>query len=209
VKNGSRAAKPIFKGLDMREDDIMDLWADKSFLLKIEAVRLLMLDVDGVLTDGKIIINDQGFESKHFDVRDGHGLKLLMRYGVGVALVTGRRSSVVEHRAKDLGIEEVYQGIWNKVETFEEILRKMNLHPEQTAFVGDDIVDIPIMRRVGFAVAVRDAAEDTRRVAHYVTKRRGGRGAVREVCELILKVQDHWQDVAMKYQMDGFMPAER
>jgi 3-deoxy-D-manno-octulosonate 8-phosphate phosphatase (KDO 8-P phosphatase) len=179
----------------------MDLWQDKALILRIKTVRLLMLDVDGVLTDGKIIINDQGFESKHFDVRDGHGLKLLMRYGVGVALVTGRRSSVVEYRAKDLGIEEVYQGTWNKVETFEEILRKMNLHPEQTAFVGDDIVDIPIMRRV--------AAEDTRKVAHYVTKRRGGRGAVREVCELILKVQDHWQDVAMKYQMDGFMPAER
>ncbi|MFH1080062.1 MAG: HAD-IIIA family hydrolase [Pseudomonadota bacterium] len=186
----------------------MDLLTDKSLLLRIKTVRLLMLDVDGVLTDGKIIINDQGFESKHFDVRDGHGLILLRRYGVGVALITGRRSSVVEHRAKDLGIEEVYQGIWNKVETFEEILRKMNLHPGQTAFVGDDIVDIPVMRRVGFAVAVRDAAEDTKKIAHYVTKRRGGRGAVREVCELILKAQDYWQDIAGKYQMDGFMPAE-
>ncbi len=187
----------------------MDLWMNNPLLLKIRAVRLLMLDVDGVLTDGRIIMNDQGCESKHFDVRDGHGLKMLMRYGVGVALITGRRSSVVEHRAKELGIEEVYQGIWNKVETFEEILRKMNLHPEQTAFVGDDIVDIPIMRRAGFAVAVRDAVEETRTVAHYVTKRRGGRGAVREICELILKVQDHWQDVAMKYQMDGFKSTER
>lgn len=187
----------------------MDLWTNKALLLKIKTVKLLILDVDGVLTDGKIIINDQGIETKHFDVRDGHGLKLLMRYEVGVALITGRRSSVVEHRAKDLGIEAVYQGIWNKAETYEEILQKMNLHAEQTAFVGDDIVDIPIMRRVGFAVAVRDAAEETKKIAHYVTKRKGGHGAVREVCELILKAQDHWQDVVKKYQMDGFAPAER
>lgn len=189
-----------------RKDVFMDLWQDETLLGKIRDVRLLMLDVDGVLTDGRIIMNDQGFESKHFDVRDGHGLKVLMRYGIGVALVTGRRSSVVEHRAKDLGIQEVYQGIWNKVEILEEILRKMKLHPEQAAYVGDDIVDIPVMQRVGFAVAVRDAAADTKKIAHYVTKKKGGRGAVREVCEIILKAQDHWQDVARKYQMDGSMP---
>lgn len=185
----------------------MDLWTDKTLSLRIRTVRLLMLDVDGVLTDGKIIINDQGFESKHFDVRDGHGLKVLMRYGVGVALITGRRSSVVEHRARDLGIDEVYQGVWNKVEVFEKILLKLNLSPEQTAFVGDDIVDIPVMRRVGFAAAVRDASEDTKKIAHYVTKKRGGRGAVREVCELILKAQDNWQDVTRTYQMDELVPA--
>jgi len=187
----------------------MDLWMNNALLLKIRAVRLLMLDVDGVLTDGRIIMNDQGCESKHFDVRDGHGVKLLNRYGVGVALITGRRSSVVEHRAKDLGIEEVYQGVWNKVEVFEKILLKLNLYPEQTAFVGDDIVDIPVMRRVGFAVAVFDADEDTKRIAHYVTEKCGGRGAVREVCDLILKVQDHWQDVAKTYRMDEFTSAER
>ena len=187
----------------------MDLWKDTVLLSRIKAVRLLMLDVDGVLTDGKIIINDQGIESKHFDVRDGHGIKLLHPCGIGVALITGRRSSVVEHRANDLGIEEVYQGVWNKVEVFEKILLKMNLRPEQTAFVGDDIVDIPVMRRVGLAVAVCDADEETKKIAHYVTSRRGGRGAVREVCELILKVQDHWKDVATKYQMDEFVPAGR
>jgi 3-deoxy-D-manno-octulosonate 8-phosphate phosphatase (KDO 8-P phosphatase) len=181
----------------------MDLCMDVTLLEKIRSVGLLMLDVDGVLTDGKIIIDDQGFESKQFDVKDGHGLKLLMRYGIGVTLITGRRSSVVEHRAKDLGIQEVYQGIWNKVEIFDEILQKMNLRPEQTAYVGDDIVDIPLMRRVGFAVAVRDASEDTKAIAHYVTKKRGGQGAVREVCEIILKAQDHWQDVAMKYRIVG------
>lgn len=182
----------------------MDLWTDKTLVAQIGAVRLLILDVDGVLTDGKIIIDDQGYESKHFDVRDGHGLKVLMRYGINVALVTGRRSAVVEHRAKDLGIQEVYQGIWNKAEILDQILHKMNLHPHQVAYMGDDIVDIPIMRRVGLAVAVRDAAEDTKKVARYVTKKRGGRGAVREVCEIILKAQDHWQDVVGKYELDQF-----
>jgi 3-deoxy-D-manno-octulosonate 8-phosphate phosphatase (KDO 8-P phosphatase) len=184
----------------------MDLWTDKTLVARIRAVRLLVLDVDGVLTDGKIIMNDQGDESKHFDVRDGHGLKMLMRYGIGVALVTGRRSSVVEHRAKDLGILEVYQGIWDKAGILDQLLQKMNLHPEQVAYVGDDLVDIPIMRRVGFAVAVRDAAEDIKKIARYVTKKKGGRGAVREVCEIILKAQDHWQDVVGKYEIDGRMP---
>ena len=103
----------------------MNLWMDETLLEKIRSVRLLMLDVDGVLTDGRIIINDQGFESKNFDVKDGHGLKMLMRYGIGVALITGRRSSVVEHRARDLGIQAVYQGVWNKVEIFDEILNAL------------------------------------------------------------------------------------
>jgi len=181
----------------------MDLWTDEALLEKIRAVRLLVLDVDGVLTDGRIIMNDQGTESKHFDVKDGHGLKVLMRYGIDIALITGRRSSVVEHRARDLGIQEVHQGVWNKVEVFENILHKRQLSSEQTAYVGDDIVDIPLLRRVGFSVAVRDAVEDTKRAAHYVTRKKGGRGAVREVCEIILKVQDHWLDIARKYQMAG------
>lgn len=191
----------------LREGLIMDLWKDERLLERIKSIRLLILDVDGVLTDGKIIMNDQGVETKHFDVRDGHGLKVLMRYGIGVALITGRRSSVVLHRAKDLGIEEVHQGIWNKVEAFDDILKKYDLHPDQTAFVGDDIVDIPVMRRVGFAVAVRNADAETKKTAHYVTKKKGGQGAVREICEIILKAKDHWRDVAMKYQMEGCLPA--
>lgn len=186
----------------------MDLWTDERLLEKIKAIRFLMLDVDGVLTDGKIIIDDQGVESKHFDVRDGHGLKMLMRYGIGVALITGRRSQVVLLRAKDLGIEEVHQGIWNKVEVFDDMIKKNGLDSEQTAYVGDDIVDIPVMRRVGFAVAVRNADEETKKMAHYITKKRGGRGAVREVCEIILKAKGHWREVAVKYQMAECPPAE-
>jgi 3-deoxy-D-manno-octulosonate 8-phosphate phosphatase (KDO 8-P phosphatase) len=184
----------------------MDKGIDGTLAARIRNIRLLILDVDGVLTDGKIIMNDQGYESKHFDVRDGHGLKMLMRYGINVALVTGRRSDVVEHRAKDLGIRDVYQGIFNKAEILDQILQKMNIHAEKAAYMGDDIVDIPIMRRVGLAVAVRDAVEDTKNVAHYVTKKKGGRGAVRELCEIILKAQNHWQDMIGKYEMNGQTP---
>jgi len=168
---------------------------------KIEAVRLFILDVDGVLTDGRIIMDDNGREIKQFDVRDGHGLKLLMRYGIGVVLLTGRKSAVVEHRARDLGIEEVHQGIWNKVEVSESILQNRDLRYDQVAFVGDDIVDIPLLRRVGFSVAVADAADEVKRIVDFVTQKKGGRGAVREICEIILLAQDKWADVAARYEL--------
>jgi len=173
---------------------------DERLLNKIRQVKLLILDVDGVLTDGRIIIDDAGAESKNFDVRDGHGLKILMRYGIEVALLTGRRSQVVEHRAADLGIAEVHQGIRNKVEALAEILQRRNLAPEETAYAGDDIVDIPLFKRVGFAVAVADAVPEVRQVADYVTGCKGGRGAVRELCEVILQAQELWADVAAKYE---------
>ncbi|MBU2262566.1 MAG: HAD-IIIA family hydrolase [Proteobacteria bacterium] len=173
---------------------------DERLLNKIRRVKLLILDVDGVLTDGRIIIDDAGAESKNFDVRDGHGLKILMRYGIEVALLTGRRSQVVEHRAAELGIAEVHQGIWNKAEVFAEILQRRNLAPEETAYAGDDVVDIPVLRQVGFAVAMADAVPEVCHVADYVTSCRGGRGAVRELCEMILKAQGFWADVAARYQ---------
>lgn len=173
---------------------------DERLLTKIRGIRLLILDVDGVMTDGRIIIDDAGLESKQFDVRDGHGLKILMRYGIEVALLTGRKSRVVDHRAADLGIKEVHQGVWNKQEVFDEILKERKLTPEQTAYVGDDVVDIPLLRRVGFGVAVADACPEAVRAADYVTEHPGGRGAVREVCEVILKAQDRWGDVAARYE---------
>lgn len=173
---------------------------DERLLNKIRKVRLLILDVDGVMTDGRIIIDDAGLESKQFDVRDGHGLKILMRCDIGVALLTGRRSKVVEHRAADLGITEVYQGVWNKAEAFTGILERYRLASVETAYVGDDIVDIPLLKRVGFSVAVADAVPEARKVADYVTKRTGGRGAVREVCELILIAQGRWEEVAARYE---------
>jgi 3-deoxy-D-manno-octulosonate 8-phosphate phosphatase (KDO 8-P phosphatase) len=173
---------------------------DEQLVRKIIPVRLLILDVDGVLTDGRIIMDDTGREIKHFDVKDGHGLKILMRYGIAVVLLTGRRSTVVEHRARDLGIDEVHQGIFNKLELLNGILEKRNLKSSNVAFVGDDVVDIPLLKRVGFSVAVADASEDVKGAADYVTTSKGGRGAVREVCEIILKGQDKWDDVARRYE---------
>ena len=168
---------------------------------KILPVKLLILDVDGVMTDGRIIIDDAGQESKHFDVKDGHGLKLLMRVGIDVVLLTGRRSRVVDHRAADLGITEVHQGVLRKLEVFDEILRKRRLAPAEAAYVGDDLVDVPLLRQVGFGVCVADGVEEARRAAAYVTHRRGGRGAVREVCELILKAQGRWAEVTARYDL--------
>jgi 3-deoxy-D-manno-octulosonate 8-phosphate phosphatase (KDO 8-P phosphatase) len=167
---------------------------------RLKMIRLLILDVDGVLTDGRIIMDDNGCESKHFNVRDGHGLKVLMRYDVDVVLLTGRTSSVVTHRADDLGIKEVHQGIWNKVEAFEGIIARRGLIPEQVAYVGDDIVDIPLLKRVGFAASVADGCAEARQSVHYVAENGGGRGAVREICELILKAQGKWPDVAARYE---------
>lgn len=174
---------------------------DNTLTEKIMPVRLLILDVDGVLTDGRIIMDDAGREMKNFDVRDGHGIKLLMRYGIDVLFLTGRNSPVVDHRARDLGITEVHQGIWNKADILEEILKKRGLSPAQVGAIGDDVVDVPLLRRVGFAVAVADAPEYVKLAAHYITKRKGGRGAVREICDLILQAQGKWSDVAGTYQL--------
>ena len=178
----------------------MKVVTDERLLNRIRGIKLLILDVDGVMTDGRIIIDDKGLESKHFDVRDGHGLKILMRCGIDVVLLTGRKSHVVDHRAADLGIKEVHQGIWNKREVFDEILKRRKLPPEETAYVGDDVVDIPLLKRVGFGVAVADACPEATGVADYVTEHPGGRGAVREVCEVILKGQGRWGEVAERYE---------
>jgi 3-deoxy-D-manno-octulosonate 8-phosphate phosphatase (KDO 8-P phosphatase) len=174
---------------------------DEETKKKIQKVRLLMLDVDGVLTDGRIIMNDAGQESKHFDVKDGHGLKLIMRYGIDVLLVTGRSSSVVTHRANDLGIREVFQGILNKKEFFQQFIQERGLNPEEIAYIGDDVVDIPLLKRSGFAVAVKDAVAEVKNIADFITENPGGRGAVREVCDLILRVQGKWGEVALRYEL--------
>jgi 3-deoxy-D-manno-octulosonate 8-phosphate phosphatase (KDO 8-P phosphatase) len=176
-----------------------------SLVEKILKIKLLILDVDGVMTDGRIIINDLGQESKFFNVRDGHGLKLLMRYPVDVALLTGRQSGVVEHRARDLGINEVHQRVLDKLKVYEEIIQKRGITDDNVAFMGDDIVDVPVLRRVGLAIAVADSTRETLKVAHYITSERGGHGAVREVCELIMKVKGYWADVAERYKfsIDG------
>lgn len=162
-------------------------------------IKLLILDVDGVLTDGSIILDNDGNEYKAFHVRDGHGIRMLMKSGVMVAIITGRSSKVVALRAKELGITEVFQKCRDKRIAYRKLLRKYALSSEETAYVGDDIVDLPVMTQVGLAVAVADAADEVKEIACMVTKNRGGRGAVREVTNLILRAKGLWKDLFNEY----------
>jgi len=162
-------------------------------------VKLLLLDCDGVLTDGRITPVEGGEELKSFHTRDGHGLVMLHRAGLRSGIISGRKSRLVELRAADLGVSFVRQGALDKVEAFESLLSEAGVEPSQAAYVGDDVVDIPLMRRCVLAVAVADATEDTRAAAHYVTRLPGGFGAVREVCELILKTQGRWDELLKRY----------
>jgi 3-deoxy-D-manno-octulosonate 8-phosphate phosphatase (KDO 8-P phosphatase) len=160
---------------------------------KAAKIRLLLLDVDGVLTDGGIMIDDRGVETKQFYVRDGQGISLLLRSGVDVGFVTGRRSNVVRHRAKDLAVQLVYQGVADKLACYEEIKRDHDLKDNQIAYIGDDLIDLPVLRRVGLAVSVADGWSELSSTVDYTTLARGGRGAVREVAELLLQAQKKWR----------------
>jgi 3-deoxy-D-manno-octulosonate 8-phosphate phosphatase (KDO 8-P phosphatase) len=174
----------------------------KNIKEKLKKIKMLILDVDGVMTDGRIIMDDTGRETKNFNVRDGHGLKVLQRFGVKVAILTGRKSKVVEHRAKDLEIKYVYQKVYNKKEVFQSILKKQKLTADEVAFIGDDIVDIPVLKMVGFSVAVADALDVVKKSVNYVTENQGGNGAVREICEMILKAQGKWPEIAARYEFE-------
>lgn len=166
---------------------------------KIARIKLLLMDCDGVLTDGRITLLPEGDEQKSFHVRDGQGIVLLHKAELRTGIISGRSSRLVERRAKELGIEFVRQGVWDKIEDFAEILQQTNLAPDETAYIGDDISDIPLMLRVGFAVAVADAVAETKKAAHFVSKRKGGFGAVREVSDLILQTQGKWQTLMNRY----------
>lgn len=153
-------------------------------------IKLLAMDVDGVLTDGGIILHDDGTESKRFHVHDGTWLRIWKRQGLRTALITGRECRAVEHRARELEIDFVYQKAHDKLAVFERLLTDSALRPEQVAYIGDDVTDLPVMRRVGFSCAVSDANRDVREMADYVTRRRGGHGAVRElICYLLGQMQ--------------------
>lgn len=158
-------------------------------------IRLLILDVDGVLTDGRLYFDAKGEALKVFHVRDGHGLKMAQRAGIEVAFLSGRRSDAAYHRAKELGINRFFEGLRDKVGTLKEIKTALKIHPQEVAVVGDDLVDLPIMSRAGLAVAVADAVPEVRAAAHWVTTNPGGRGAVREVCDLLLKAQGKWKEI--------------
>lgn len=168
-------------------------------LQKLKSIKVLILDVDGVLTDGRVIYTDSGEEIKRFDVRDGHGLKLLIRSGIEVILLTGRESKVVLHRARDLGIEHVYQKALNKIEVYKTILADRSLEDKDVGFVGDDLIDLPVLRKAGFSAAVPDAVQEVKEIVDYITTKRGGEGAVREICELLLKAQNKWEALTAKY----------
>lgn len=181
---------------------------DNELLKKLKKIKMLVLDVDGVMTDGGIIMDGGGGESKVFNVRDGHGLVLLQRHGISVAILTGRTSTVVEHRARDLKIKEVYQGALNKKEVFVGLLQKNNLLADDVAYMGDDIVDIPVLKMAGFSAAVSDADETVKKIVDHVTASRGGRGAVREICEMLLKAQDFWPEIAARYDFSELVQTE-
>lgn len=168
---------------------------------RLKDIRLLLLDVDGVMTDGGIIYDGNGLETKIFNVRDGHGIKMLQRCGIMVGIITGRTSVVVDIRARELGIELVYQGALKKLDRYEEIKLKTSLCDNQIAYIGDDVIDVPVMRRAGFAATPSDGQAEVRSVAHYVTSCGGGQGAVREVCDLIIKGRGFWDDVASRYEL--------
>lgn len=158
-------------------------------LRRAESVRLMIFDVDGVLTDGRLYYTDSGAEMKAFSTLDGHGIRMLMSSGIEIAIITGRRSQVVSHRARDLGISHVLQGVAEKRPAFLDLTASLGLAPESCGYMGDDLVDLPVLTRCGFAATTREAPEIVKRHAHFISTQPAGAGAVREVCEMILKAQ--------------------
>jgi len=166
---------------------------------RLERIKLLILDIDGVLTDGGIVYNDNGVETKEFNVKDGLGIRLLMEAGVDLCIITGRRSGALNHRCKNLGIDLIFDGIDNKAAVFDLVLDRTGATAEETAFIGDDLPDIALMKRVGLAIAVADAHPIVLENADMVTSANGGRGAVREACEAILKARGLWENILERY----------
>ena len=174
---------------------------EKDELIKIaENIKLVIFDVDGVLTDGGIYFSDNGREVKKFNVKDGLGLSFMAKTDITVAIITGRNSPIVSERMKSLGITHVYQGRMNKIETYNNLLEALKLLPQQSAYVGDDVIDLPIMKNCGLPIAVADAHETVIEVAQWITKKNGGQGAGREVCDLIMSAQNKSIDFEKLHQ---------
>lgn len=170
-----------------------------NFQERAQRIKLLILDVDGVLTDGRIFITADGDELKSFNTLDGHGLKMLQSTGVQLAIITGRASKGVALRARNLGIDFYFEGIHDKRATLAELLEKTGLEPADCAYIGDDVVDLPVMTRVGLAVAVPEAPSLVQQHAHYVTGASAGQGAVRELCERLLQAQGKFDALMAQY----------
>jgi 3-deoxy-D-manno-octulosonate 8-phosphate phosphatase (KDO 8-P phosphatase) len=168
-------------------------------LSKLKRIKLLLLDVDGVLTDGKIIYNDNGEETKVFNVKDGLGMRLLMEAGIHLGIITGRRSNALYSRCKDLGINLIYDGVGNKIDVLDALLDQTGVSAEEVAFIGDDLPDLALMKTIGFSIAVGDAHKMILDNADMVTSANGGHGAVREVCETILKAKGLWENILERF----------
>jgi len=166
---------------------------------RARGVRLMIFDVDGVLTDGTLLYGPAGEELKAFSAHDGHGIKMLAASGVACALLSGRRSAAVAQRAAELGIEHVLQGIENKLPACEELVKKRNLKLQDAGYMGDELVDLPVLTRCGFACAPHEAPEAVRSRVHYVARASAGRGAAREVCELVMRAQQKFDQTLAKY----------
>jgi len=173
----------------------------KDILEKAAHIKLVIFDVDGVLTDGSLFIGDDGQEYKAFNSQDGHGIKMLQKYGVRSAIITGRTSKVVEHRIRNLGIdpELVWQGQHDKLHGFAELLKQTGLQAEEIAYLGDDVVDLPVMQKVGLAIAVQDAHAFVLKHSHWQTPRAGGRGAARDACEMLMEAHGVLQQELESY----------
>jgi 3-deoxy-D-manno-octulosonate 8-phosphate phosphatase (KDO 8-P phosphatase) len=171
----------------------------EDILEKARRIKLVIFDVDGVLTDGSLLLGDDGQEYKAFNSRDGHGIKMLQVTGVVIGIITGRTSEVVRIRMESLGIQHVYQGKRDKLPAYFELRDQLGLQDDEIAYVGDDVVDLPIMRRVGLAIAVNDAHTFVLKHAHWQTPHPGGRGAGRDVCELLMEAQGNLQSALESY----------
>ena len=170
-----------------------------SFDILARAIKLAIFDVDGVMTDGSILFTESGSEIKIFNALDGHGLKLLKAGGIQLAIISGRTSDAVNKRAHDLGFDFIYQGVADKLLILQSLCDELGLTPSSIAYMGDDVMDLPVLRRVGLALSVPNAPAIVREQAHYVTHAQGGRGAVREACELILKAQSKLENLLAPY----------
>ncbi|MDD5465747.1 MAG: HAD-IIIA family hydrolase [Candidatus Omnitrophica bacterium] len=166
---------------------------------RFRKIKLLLLDVDGVLTDGRIIYDSRGRDSKFFDVHDGLGVFVLHKSGIKTILITAKRSKAIKPRARDMHVAEVFADIFPKTAVLDRILKKYNVSLDEVCFMGDDLVDLSLMRKVGLPVAVANASLEIKEAALFITNRSGGRGAVREIAELILRLQDKWKDVLRFY----------
>jgi 3-deoxy-D-manno-octulosonate 8-phosphate phosphatase (KDO 8-P phosphatase) len=162
-------------------------------------IRFVLMDVDGVLTDGRLFMGSEGEEMRAFHVRDGLGIRLGQRAGLLFGIITGRESRTVADRAEELYITEVHQGVFDKNERLEEILGRVKMDPHQVCFIGDDLLDLPVLRRVGLAAAPADAVPEVLRAAQYVSSRRGGQGAVRDVVDLLLRAQGKWESITARF----------